>query len=239
MRLRFLPLVTGLLPIVAIHASLLLAVDAGVIPACIPYLDGCASISATGRYEPAVFLFKPAMTAEAILLILYWLLNVAWIRELSRCAGLPLGNVTRVISMLGIISALALILYVTFLGTQAPFYEFMRRFGIYFYFLFTVLAQLMLARQAMRLGKQMNLHVVVKLSRAQIWLAAIPFALGVLNLVLKWTLDDADSAENIIEWIAALLMQIYFVLTYFAWAKTQFVADLKIALPGRKQPGDS
>ncbi len=69
MSLRFLPLVAGLLPIVAIHASLLLAINAGAIPACIPYLEGCASISATGRYEPAVFLFKPAMIANAVLMI--------------------------------------------------------------------------------------------------------------------------------------------------------------------------
>ena len=136
MQLIRLPLITGLLPIVAIHASLLLAINAGAIPACIPYIDGCASISATGRYQPAVLLFKPAMTAEAVLMIFYWLLNSAWIKELSRSTGKPSGTVAPIISALGVSSAFALILYVTFLGTQAPFYEFMRRFGIYFYFLY-------------------------------------------------------------------------------------------------------
>jgi hypothetical protein len=233
MQLRFLPLVTGLLPIVAIHASLLLAIDAGTIQACIPYLDGCASISATGRYDPAVFLFKPAMTAEAVLMIFYWLLNVAWVRELSRRAGRPVGNAVPIISVFGILGALALIVYVTFLGTQAPFYEFMRRFGIYFYFLFTVLAQLILARQSLRVGNYLHDVKIARISRAQVWLAATPFALGVLNLVLKSTLDDADPAENIVEWISALLMHIYFVLTYFAWTSTGFIADLKLALPGK------
>lgn len=233
MQLRFLPLITGLLPIVAIHVTLMLAIDAGKIPACIPYLEGCASISATGRYEPAVFLFKPAMTAEAVLIILYWLLNVAWIKELSGSAGKPLGTVTTIISTLGVCGALALIVYVTFLGTQAPFYEFMRRFGIYFYFLFTVLAQILLARQSLTLGAHINVSRVVKISRAQLWLATTPFVLGGLNLVLKSTLEDADPAENIIEWISALLMQVYFLLTYFAWAETRFTANLKVVLSGR------
>ena len=51
MLLRLLPLVTGLLPIVAIHVSLLLAINAGAIPSCFPYLEGCASISATGHAQ--------------------------------------------------------------------------------------------------------------------------------------------------------------------------------------------
>jgi hypothetical protein len=233
MPLRFLPLVTGLLPIVAIHASLVLAIDAGAIPACVPYFDGCASISATGRYEPAVFLFKPAMTAEAILMVFYWLLNVAWLKELSRCAGNRMGMLAPVISVLGVTSAIALLLYVTFLGTQAPFYEFMRRFGIYAYFLFSVIAQLMLARQSLQLSKQLNLSTVMRISRAQLWLAVTPFLLGVLNLGLKSTLDDADPAENVIEWISALMMQIYLVLTYFAWANTRFRGDLRIELPAK------
>jgi len=231
MQLRFLPLVTGLLPIVAIHASLVLAINAGAIPACIPYFDGCASISATGRYEPAVFLFKPAMSAEAILLVFYWLLNVAWLKELSRSAGTRMGMVAPIISALGIVSAFALLLYVTFLGTQAPFYEFMRRFGIYAYFLFAVIAQLMLASQALRLSKQLNFATLAKISRAQLWLATAPFLLGILNLVLKSMLDDADAEENVIEWISAMLMQIYIALTYYAWTNTRFSGDLKLRLP--------
>lgn len=225
---RFVPLVTGFLPIVAIHASLFLAVNAGVIPACMPYVDGCASISATGRYEPAVFLFKPSMTAEAVLMVFYWILNATWIRSLASSTGTKSGSAPAVMATLGVAGALALIVYVTFLGTQAPFYEFMRRFGIYLYFLFTVVAQLMLAVQTIRLGKTSGLASVLTISRVQLWLALAPFALGVLNLGLKSTLDDADSAENVIEWIAALLMHFYFVLTFFTWRETGFAADWSV-----------
>ena len=229
MSLRFLPLVTGLLPIVAIHASLFLAINAGVFPNCIPYIDGCASISATGRYEPATFLFKPAMTVEAVLMAVYWLFAAAWIRGLSPSAGKH-ARATTSIAVIGVTGALALIVYVTFLGTQAPFYEFMRRFGIYIYFLFTVVAQIILARKAFQVSKQLDLTLVMKISRLQLWLAITPVVLGGLNILLKSTMDNADPAENIIEWISALTMQVIFGLTYFSWRATRFAADWSINL---------
>ncbi|MBU2677543.1 MAG: hypothetical protein KJP16_10690 [Gammaproteobacteria bacterium] len=43
---------------------------------------------------------------------------------------------------------------------------------------------------------------------------------------MKSTLADADFAENQIEWIAAMLMQAYFVVLYFAWRATGFSVDV-------------
>lgn len=229
MLLRLLPLVTGLLPIVAIHVSLLLAINAGAIPSCFPYLEGCASISATGRYEPASFVFKPAMMSEWTILILYWVFNVAWVRSLARKAE---SNATTGTTMgvIGCAGALALILYVTFLGTQAPFYEFMRRFGVYLYFLFSVIAQILLARHTIKLSEKLGLRNLEKIGKAQLTLALIPFLLGALNLILKSTLENPDPAENIIEWIFALLMHLFFVLTYFSWKQTGFDGRFRVNL---------
>jgi len=229
MLLRLLPLATGLIPILAIHISLLLAIHAGAIPSCFPYLDGCASISATGRYEPASFVFKPAMMSEWAILVLYWLFNVAWIRSLAQQADSNARTGTWM-GVIGCAGALALILYVTFLGTQAPFYEFMRRFGVYLYFLFSVIAQIMLARHTIRLSGKLGLPNLGKIGRTQMTLALIPFLLGALNLILKSTLENPDPAENIIEWIFALLMHLFFVLTYFAWKQTEFDGRFKVNL---------
>ena len=223
MSLRFIPLLTGWLPIIAIHTSLLVAIGSGSIVGCIPYLEGCTSISATGRYEPASFIFKPAMTAEAVIMVFYWSFNVAWIRRL---AGNEVdGDRTgKWMLWLGIGGALALILYITFLGTQGPFYEFMRRFGIYLYFLFSVLAQIILARHTIRFAALQDLPDIARIGRMQMFLALIPFAIGALNLILKATLEDADAAENIIEWVFSLLMHVFFLLSYYSWKKTGFGA---------------
>ena len=150
MLLRTLPLITGLLPIAAIHLSYVIAVNAEVLPRCIPYIHGCVSISATGRYPPASFLFKAVMMPEAAILAVYWLGNVAWLRSLSREAG-ETRTIGTAIGGFGVAGTIFLVLYVTFLGTSEPFYEFMRRFGVYLYFLFSVIAQIILAVQVLRL----------------------------------------------------------------------------------------
>ncbi|HET9664237.1 MAG TPA: hypothetical protein VFP00_08410, partial [Burkholderiales bacterium] len=62
------PLVIAVLPLAAIAASYAVAVRAGAVPACNPFLDGCTSISATGRYAPASYIFKPAHLLVAVLL---------------------------------------------------------------------------------------------------------------------------------------------------------------------------
>lgn len=221
MPIRYLPLVTGLLPVVAIHTSLLLAFHAGAIPVCIPYVDGCASISATGRYEPASYVFKPAMTLQAALLTAYWFAAAGWLRSLAENRESH-GSVGRSIVAFGIASSVALVIYVTFLGTQTPLYEFMRRFGIYLYFLFMVIAQITLAVRTMRIASLPGLERVRGIARWQLLLALIPCLLGILNLTLKATLDNPDAAENIIEWIAALMMQVYFMLSWLSWQSTGF-----------------
>jgi hypothetical protein len=221
MLLRLLPLVTGFAPIVAVHGSYLIGIHAGVVTACIPYLDGCTSISATGRYMPASLLFKAVMMPEAIVMAAYWLFNVAWFRSLERAAGRK-GESGTVAGVLGVVGALFLIVYVTFLGTQGPVYDFMRRFGVYFYFALTVFAQLILASKLLPLSKVLHIPEVVRIAKYQLAIALIPFAIGILNLILKAILEDADAEENIIEWIFALLMHFYFLLSYFSWRVTGF-----------------
>jgi hypothetical protein len=121
MLLRLLPLITGLAPIVAVHGSYLIAIRAGILPVCMPYIAGCTSISATGRYPPASFLFKSVMMPEAILMAAYWLFSVAWLRSLERAAGRAANGGTMV-GVFGVAGAFFLIVYVTFLGTEGTPY---------------------------------------------------------------------------------------------------------------------
>lgn len=230
MSLRLLPLITGFAPIFAAHVSYLIAIRAGVLAPCIPYIDGCTSISATGRYEPASFLFKAIMMPESILLAVYWLFSVAWLRSLERAAGRS-GVSGTVIGTLGVAGALFLIVYVTFLGTDGPAYDFMRRYGVYLYFAFTVFSQLGLAIKVLSVSADLQMPKVVRITKFQLGLALIPFAIGILNLILKAVLADATVAERIIEWIFALLMHGYFLLSYFSWRETAFDASFSVEVP--------
>ena len=227
MLLRLLPLITGFAPIFAGHVSYLIAIRAGVLPACIPYIHGCTSISATGRYPPSSYLFKALMMPEAILMAAYWLFSVAWLRALERTAGRSTNSGT-MIGVFGVAGALFLIVYVTFLGTEGPVYDFMRRFGVYLYFTFTVVAQLILASKVLSVSAQLGIPRVVRITRYQLALALVPFAIGILNLALKAVLDDATAPERIIEWIFAVLMHGYFMLSYFTWRATGFDASFSV-----------
>jgi hypothetical protein len=225
MLIRLVPLLTGILPVAAIHGAYWIAIRAATVPACIPYVSGCTSISATGRYPPASYLFKAVMMPNAVLLVVYWLLAAAWLRALSRQYGGAVSRFTALdIVVAGAGGALALILYVTFLGTQEAFYEVMRRFGIYFYFLLTVIAQLLLASRARRIARHHSLSYLHSLATAQWLLALTPVVLGVLNVAVKEWRPELAGFENAIEWLAAIVMQVNIALSYFAWNASGFEA---------------
>jgi hypothetical protein len=177
-----------------------------------PLFEGCTSISSAGRYLPGSMPFRAVLLPQAAFLIVLWWFAAAWQKSVATNS-----RNRKMILFCGVAGAVALVLYVTFLGTKQPFYEFMRRFGIYFYFLGTALSQLLLTLDMPR----------SRLRSVMLWVIATPFALGVINLVQKAILADTDGIENSIEWSAALLMQIWFVLLYFVWRRSGFTVDFR------------
>src|SRR5690606_28450566 len=231
MILRVLPLVAGLVPVLTVTVSYMISIETAGIPSCNPFLDGCTSVSSTGRHEPASYLFKGLMMPQAIVLSAYWLLNVGLLRALERARGGD-ADAGTAIGVVGVTGSLFLILYVTFLGSEVPFYEFMRRYGVYLYFALNVVAQLMLVYRILPFAREWPGGTFLRVARLQLFLAWVPFAMGILNLVLKATLEESRPAENRIEWTFALLMQAYFLLTYWSWRETQFSARFEVARQG-------
>jgi hypothetical protein len=225
-----LPLFIALVPLAGVHIAYLIAVDYGYLQSCIPYLEGCTSISATGRYPPASFLFKAIQMSMAVALPVFWYFSVKWLRALDPDWH---GHAVWSIFVSGAVGAISLIVYVTFLGTQEPFYEFMRRFGIYFYFLGTVLAQLFLAVSLRGICKGLGDLALGRMAAAMLVLCLMPFALGFLNLAQKALLpyETADPLENSIEWFASLMMQAYFFVVYLAWRRTGLAVSVSAAPP--------
>lgn len=198
------------MPLIAMFGAFAIGVSSEVLPDCNPIIDGCRSISATGRRPPGSFLFRAIMLPQGILLAFVWYLSLLWLRSLRSDLG---RGVQGGLAVAGIVNAIALIVYVTFLGTSEPIYEFMRRTGIYFGFLGMAVAQLLVAAAMLR--TKLN-----SLARLMLAISAFVFAIGVLNLVLKATLPDPDPAENRIEWIASIMMQAWFFVLFAAWRRT-------------------
>ena len=171
MVIRGLLLVAALAPVIGVNLAYWIGVTHDNLPSCIPYIDGCTSISSTGRYPPGDRLFRAVMLPQAVLLAVTWYATALWLRavrpDATRAATTAL--------VAGLLGALALIIYVSYLASNDPFYEVMRRYGIYFYFVCTVVAQI-----------AVSLVVpVATLRRVMLGIMVTPFALGLLNFAQK------------------------------------------------------
>lgn len=213
-----LALLAGAVPIVAVHLALFVSLANDYIPRCNPYLEGCASISAAGRHGAANHLFQAFMLPYATLLVCYWLACRRWLRDL----GDPAGPALRWMPWLGLVSALFLILYSTFLGSEGDFYRLMRRYGVTVYFSFNLLAQILLTKRLYALRHGRGLPFPDWIPRAKLAMCTIVLALGLANVAGAAVLADNDAFENVIEWNAALAMTLFYFLTWQAWRRTDY-----------------
>lgn len=206
---------TGLWPLLAVHGAYALSLHAGLVPACVPYVEGCTSISRAARQGEAILLFRAMMLPYVALLALFWLLNARW------CALLAPARVKARRAMLacGLVGAVFLALYATTLGVDGDFYRWLRRYGINLYFSLTVLAQMFLiaiAGRAEALGP--------RLRRGFLVLLALLLGLGLASLPLQFLFDGParDARMNALEWQYALLMVVAYPLTGLAWRRSGF-----------------
>lgn len=224
MLIRALPLVAAAAPLLALTLAHWLGAEGGQVPACIPYLDGCTSISATGRQSPGSFVFRAVLLPLASVQVVIWYFVFAWLKGPTSS---QYQKPATLIFAAGLISAIALVLYVTFLGTREPVYELMRRFGIYFYFLGAAIAQLLTSIRVFSESKRCDDTALRRIASTMLLLCLIPFALGILNFSLKVVLENADFAQNRIAWLVILSMHLWFVALYFAWRATGFEVSVK------------
>ncbi len=204
-------LITGLLPIIAIHSTYLVSAYQGHVPWCFPYIDSCTSISATGRHGVAFYLFKGTMIPSATLLMLFWFLCGRWLTVLG---DRPKPVNTLVI--IGCIGAIFLIVYTVALGAAGDALRLQRRIGIIVYFTFTYLPQLLLV---WRMGK------VIPEEPTRKWLLRLSvttLAIGLSTLVLDAVIDNYEDYEDAFEWVLALLIHIYFLVMWQTWRNTRF-----------------
>ena len=114
-----------IIPIFTVTFSYLISIHLDLVPKCIPFFEGCTSISRTGRYEPVKYYFKFFMFIYVLFLFFYWNCLISYIQNENKI----------LLYTLSFFSLIFLILYLTFLG-EGKTYEFFRRIGIYIYFIY-------------------------------------------------------------------------------------------------------
>lgn len=214
MQPRTLALIITILPLIISNVVYLLSAYEGFIPWCIPYIDGCTTISKAARSSDSIFIFRATMIAYGVLLIWFWIYVRQWLDQLYGHTT----NIARIILWLGVVGALFFIVYIDFLGTTGEVNRFMRRYGILIYFTCTPIAQILLLRQ--------HYHILPSLQKGTIKPRALQYqlviiililAIGIVSGALDVTNTKTNESENIVEWNIALLMQLYFLGMVFLW----------------------
>ncbi len=208
----------GLL-MLAIHGGLAISVALELVPSAWPHVDGSASVSRACRGEPAVHLFRALTLPAATLVALTWPVAGAWC---TRALSAPRAG--RWIAALGLVGALFLVLYATFLGTDGAIYRSLRRWGVYVFFGGTAVAQLVLTvvLHRCRNGLPALEPRVLLLARA---CCAFFLLAGPLNLLAAKVWNKTQVA-NVLEWWFALAMALHFALLARVWQRSQLRLEI-------------
>lgn len=218
MKIRAIPLLAAVVPFIAVHLTYLVAAGTGVVDWCIPYIDSCTSISATGREPPASYLFRATMLPSAVFMAAYWWFNLVWLDSERARAELPRGQLGRWMMALGLLACIGLVLYVTVLGEAGDLWRRQRRIGTVLFFSFTFIAQLLLVAQLRQLKQA--LPKLQSIAQLMLKICIALLALGVLTVVLDaWDEQWYESVEDAFEWFLSLLLQTNFLLGYFLWRR--------------------
>ncbi|MBP6798143.1 MAG: hypothetical protein KA124_08575 [Luteimonas sp.] len=201
-----LPLAIAVLFTVAAHVALWLSIRDGYVEACVPVLEGCASISRAARHGLGNHVFRLMVLPCALLVGLHWWLAARW-----------LGRGWRDVAWLGGVAAAALAVYATFLGTDGEAYRFLRRYGVVCFFGFGYLAQLRFLR-----GARGDTRADGRLLVAMVAVGALMLLLGLGNVATgAWVAEGRlkDRIENALEWQLGWLLAGWYVLHAALWRK--------------------
>ncbi len=223
MRPSTVALLCAVIPFFAVHLTYISNIFAGVVPVCIPYLEGCLSISRAARSGESIYIFRALMMPMSVFFAAYWFCAYAWLKMLKGDADK--GDNTMLI--LGSIGALFLILYVTYLGTDGETYRWMRRYGVTVFFSFTALAQILFLQRLMVLEKTGVLAGFTIMLKAKFALCVTQWSIGLLSLPVDFVFHEKsviDAVQNIVEWNFAIAMNVYFFVSFliFKRAKIRF-----------------
>jgi hypothetical protein len=218
-RVETLAWLAAILPFVAANLAYLISASAELVPWCVPYLEGCTSVSRAARSGLANPVFRGIMLPYAVVMALYWWLTSEWLRGFAPKRA----RLRRVMLTFGLLASLFLVLYATFLGVEGHIYQWMRRYGITIHYSSTIISQFLLMSVLAR-----DPRLPGWLRGSKVGLCAVMLVLGLASIPLQNFAADRDAAMNALEWSYSLLMLAFFPLTGEAWRRTGFRFRLQL-----------
>ena len=206
--LQLLPLWVAVVPLVTINISYLVAVATEHLPACIPYLSGCTSVSATGRVAPESLIFKTGMLLSAVALPLLWHRTATFLQTGRKRPSRVL--LLRVFSLL---AALSLTLYAVTLGIKGDDFRLLRRIGIDGFAFSNLITEVLF----IVLYRPMRIETTQRLF---CWLVVFCIALPLLGIaaeLAKWLGAPRRPTNNLVAWNAFIAVSGYYAVVARIW----------------------
>jgi hypothetical protein len=226
MQPRTLATLVVILPLLASNGAYLLSAYEGFIPWCMPYIDGCITISQAGRSGNTIFFYRAMVFTYSVLLIWFWLYSKSWLELLDRHTT----KIARIILWLGVIGSIALLIYIDFLGTTGEINRFMRRTGAMLYFTLIPLAQCLLLYQHYKiLRNKPEVFISAAMLQYQLIIIILMLMTGVASVFLVVTGNSTYEMENIVEWNFSLLVSLYFAGMIFIWKDYRHIFTISAA----------
>ena len=211
--LRVLALICFILPISTVIISYIASVQFNLVESCIPFFEGCTSISRAGRNFPVKIFFKPMMYLYAIFLFLYWY------KFLEKLKNFEVKE--KKFYLFAFFSVVFLILYITFLG-EGKIYNFFRRVGIYVYIFLIVISQFLISKKLYLIREKINKNFIIKFIKINYFLTLLLVLSGLILLpLLLIKIDGFPQIKNIISWNYFTLIQLYFLFSFFSLKKAK------------------
>lgn len=198
-------------PTLTVILSYLISLNLSLVPSCIPFFDGCTSISRAGRYYPVNYFFKLFIFISGCLIIFYWFKNFSFFNIYSA------SKLNKAAFIIGILSVVFLFLYISFLG-ESNYYKFFRKIGIFIYILFAIISELLLS--IIYFNNRNYKSFFISFVQVKLYFSLFITALGILLfpfMIMK--IDNVANLKNIISWNYFFLIQINYLSTYFCWKK--------------------
>lgn len=226
MRVDLAPLAAAVLAFVAIHACYLISASLGQVEWCIPYWDGCTTISRAGRQSPAVFVYRGLMTPAAAFMALYWLLSREWLT----LVGEQPHWLHTAVAVLGVSAGVCLVLFSSILGHPDPLFKIPRRILVDCFFICTFSAELILLGRLWTLRRAAPATSLGRIIGFKVIIVALQALLAATLALVPPLLDDSGWLDDAVEWNWVALMLLFFVASFLAWRRTHF--ETRLLLPG-------
>jgi len=207
-RLYCLALAAAVLPFMTFNITYWIAALLGHVPTCFTYLDGCTSVSSTGRQAPEMWFFKPGVLALAFVLALHW----HYVAETLSQHGLPAAR-ARALRTISLISVMALTIYAVTLGLPDEQFGNLRRVGTHGFAFSSWITQILFVvlYQPFRSAATRGLYR---------WLVAASLGLllvGIASEIAKISGMPRKPTNNIAAWNAFLLLSAYYLVLARIW----------------------